>query len=72
MNKVNTQGASQVEIERLQARIAELEPALAEANWSLAEANWLIDELEMHEGAEGWSKYLRDRLDIYKKTRKEQ
>lgn len=31
----------------------------------LAEAEWLIKELESHEGAEGWSEYLRKRLDAY-------
>jgi hypothetical protein len=31
----------------------------------LIEAEWLIRELCGHEGAEGWSEYLRRRLDAY-------
>jgi hypothetical protein len=31
----------------------------------LDEAEWLIRELDGHEGAEGWSEYLRKRLDAY-------
>lgn len=31
----------------------------------LAEAEWLIRELYAHEGAEGFSKYLVDRLEVY-------
>jgi hypothetical protein len=40
------------------ARIEALEAALREANW-------LIGELAGHEGAEGWSEYLRKRLDAF-------
>jgi len=32
----------------------------------LTEAEWLICELEMHEGAEGWSEYLSKRLENYR------
>jgi len=32
---------------------------------ALREAVWLIGELERHEGAEGWSEYLRKRLDAF-------
>lgn len=32
----------------------------------LAEAEWLVRELNKHEGAEGWSQYLNQRLDEYK------
>jgi hypothetical protein len=31
----------------------------------LVEAEWLISELDNHEGCEGWSKYLQDRLDLF-------
>ena len=48
---------------------AEEEAKIKRLNAALTEANWLIDDLDMHEGAEGWSQYLRDRLDIYKKAR---
>lgn len=31
----------------------------------IRELEWLVRELEGHEGAEGWSQYLRQRLDAY-------
>jgi hypothetical protein len=38
----------------------------------LAEAEWLVRELAAHEGAEGLSEYLRERLDKYEFVVKQQ
>jgi len=45
-------------INELKKRIEALEAALREAEW-------LVREFARHEGAEGWSEYLRKRLVAY-------
>lgn len=57
-----TVDASQRAMTRLATKLGR---ELRKTQKQLAEAEWLIKELETHEGAEGWSEYLRKRLDAY-------
>lgn len=46
----------------LEERVAKQDETIEQLEAKLKEADYLIEELDSHEGAEGWSGYLRERL----------